>query len=113
MARLARVVIAGHPHYVTQRGNGGAGTFFSDSDHALYRDLLGEHCRAAEVAAGAWRLTPNRVHLVLVPSDDDALRRARSPPCTGATPASSTRAAAPPAISGRGGSVRWSSMIRR
>jgi putative transposase len=38
MARLARVVIPGHPHHVTQRGNGRARTFFGDSDYALYRD---------------------------------------------------------------------------
>ena len=43
MARLARVVIPGHPHHVTQRGNGRARTFFSDDDYALYRDLLAEH----------------------------------------------------------------------
>ncbi len=79
MARLARVVIAGHPHHVTQRGNGGARTFFSDGDYALYRDLLGEHCRAADVAVWAWCLMPNHVHLVLVPSDDDGLRRALAP----------------------------------
>jgi REP element-mobilizing transposase RayT len=54
-------------------------TFLSDSDYALYRDLLGEHCRAAEVAVWAWCLMPNHVHLVLVPSDDDGLRRALAP----------------------------------
>ena len=53
MARLARVVIAGHPHHVTQRGNGGARTVFSVADYALYRDLLGEHCCAAGVAVWA------------------------------------------------------------
>jgi REP element-mobilizing transposase RayT len=37
MARLARVVVPGHPHHVTQRGNGRARTFFADSDYALYR----------------------------------------------------------------------------
>jgi putative transposase len=42
MARLARVVVPGIPHHVTQRGNGGARTFFGDDDYALYRDLLGE-----------------------------------------------------------------------
>ena len=76
MARLARVVIPGHPHHVTQRGNGGARTFFGDSDYALYRDLLAEHCRAAEVEVWAWCLMPNHVHLILVPSDADGLRRA-------------------------------------
>src|SRR5665213_1448235 len=76
MARLARVVVPGHPHHVTQRGNGRARTFFADGDYALYRDLLAEHCRAAEVAVWAWCLMPNHVHLILVPSDPDGLRRA-------------------------------------
>ena len=76
MARLARVVIPGHPHHVTQRGNGRARTFFSDADYALYRDLLAENCRAADVEVWAWCLMPNHVHLILVPSDPDGLRRA-------------------------------------
>ena len=76
MARLARVVIPGYPHHVTQRGNGRARTFFGDSDYALYRDLLGQHCRAADVEVWAWCLMPNHVHLILVPSDADGLRRA-------------------------------------
>jgi putative transposase len=78
MARLARVVIPGLPHHVTQRGNGRARTFFGDEDYALYRDLLASHCRAAEVDIWAWCLMPNHVHLVLVPSDPDGLRRALS-----------------------------------
>jgi putative transposase len=76
MARLARVVIPGLPHHVTQRGNGGARTFFGDADYVLYRDLLAENCRAAEVEVWAWCLMPNHVHLILVPSDPDGLRRA-------------------------------------
>jgi REP-associated tyrosine transposase len=76
MARLARVVVPGHPHHVTQRGNGRARTFFSDGDYVLYRDLLADHCRAARVEVWAWCLMPNHVHLILVPSDPDGLRRA-------------------------------------
>jgi putative transposase len=76
MARLARVVIPGHPHHVTQRGNGRARTFFGDGDYALYRDLLATHCRESEVEVWAWCLMPNHVHLILVPSDPDGLRRA-------------------------------------
>jgi len=75
MARLARVVIPGLPHHVTQRGNGRARTFFADADYPLYRDLLGQHCRAAGVEVWAWCLMPNHVHLILVPSDADGLRR--------------------------------------
>jgi putative transposase len=39
MARLARLVIPGHPHHVTQRGNGRARMFFGDADYALYWEL--------------------------------------------------------------------------
>jgi putative transposase len=52
MARLARVVIPGHPRHVTQRGNSRARTLFGDADYARYRDLLVGHCRAADVAGG-------------------------------------------------------------
>jgi len=76
MARLARVVLPGHPHHVTQRGNGRAQTFFGAGDYALYRDLLAAHCAAAGVEVWAWCLMPNHVHLILVPSDPDGLRRA-------------------------------------
>ena len=78
MARLARAVFPGLPHHVTQRGNGRQQTFFSDEDYALYRDLLAEHARAANVEVWAWVLMPNHVHLVLVPQDEDGLRRCLS-----------------------------------
>jgi putative transposase len=78
MARLARVVVPGVPHHVTQRGNGRAKTFFGDEDYALYRDLLAAHCLAAEVEVWAWCLMPNHLHLILTPSDPDGLRRALS-----------------------------------
>ena len=79
MARLARSVFPGHPHHVTQRGNGRAQTFFRDADYALYRDLLAEHSAAAGVEVWAWVLMPNHVHLILVPGDPDGLRRCLAP----------------------------------
>ena len=78
MARLARVVVPGLPHHVTQRGNGRARTFFGDDDYAFYRDLLAERCRQAGVEVWAWVLMPNHVHLILNPSEPDALRDALS-----------------------------------
>jgi putative transposase len=79
MARLARLVIPGIPHHVTQRGNGRSQVFFHDADYARYRDWLAQSCRAHGVEAWAWVLMPNHVHLVLVPSDADGLRRALAP----------------------------------
>ena len=76
MARMARAVFPDVPHHVTQRGNGRARTFFGDGDYELYRDLLAENCRSARVEVWAWCLMPNHVHLILVPSDPDGLRRA-------------------------------------
>jgi putative transposase len=76
MARLARFVVPGLPHHVTQRGNGRARTFFSDADYALYRNLLADNCRDAGVEVWAWCLMPNHVHLVMVPRDEEGLRRA-------------------------------------
>jgi putative transposase len=78
MARLPRLVVPGLPHHVTQRGNGGARTFFNDRDYALYRDLLAEACVEAAVEVWAWVLMPNHVHLVMVPADPDGLRRVLS-----------------------------------
>jgi putative transposase len=74
MSRLARVVIPGVPHHVTQRGNGRAQTFFGEDDYRLYLDLLARQCAAAEVGVWAWVLMPNHVHMVLTPRDDDGLR---------------------------------------
>ncbi|MGO9006438.1 MAG: transposase [Beijerinckiaceae bacterium] len=79
MARLARVVIPGLPHHVTQRGNGRSRVFFSDADYALYRDLLAASCRSAGVDVWAWCLMPSHVHLILTPRDEDGLRRALAP----------------------------------
>lgn len=73
MARMARSVCEGH---VTQRGNGRARTFSGDGDDRLYRDLLAENAAKAGVEVWGW---PNPVHLVLVPSGPDGLRRCLAP----------------------------------
>jgi putative transposase len=43
MARLARVVAAGVPHHVTQRGNGRQFILACDPDRSVYLDLLPEN----------------------------------------------------------------------
>ena len=76
MARLARVVAAGVPHHVTQRGNRRQKVFFGDDDYEEYRTLLAEGCRAAGVKLWGYCLMPNHVHLILVPPSEDGLRAA-------------------------------------
>ena len=79
MPRLARRVVPGIPHHVTQRGNRRQTVFFSESDYALYLRLLRRWCADAGTAVWAWCLMPNHVHLVLVPADEDGLRAALAP----------------------------------
>jgi putative transposase len=75
MARLPRLVVPGLPHHVTQRGNRRERTFFEKGDYALYRDLLAESSARARTEVWAYCLMPNHVHIVLVPTDEDGLRR--------------------------------------
>jgi len=75
MARLPRIVIPGHPHHVTQRGNRRAQTFFEDGDYELYKSLLSEAAHKAEAEIWCYCLMPNHVHMIIVPSDEDGLRR--------------------------------------
>lgn len=43
MARLARVVVPGIPHHVTQRGNRRQPVFFRQTDYSTYLHLLQEY----------------------------------------------------------------------
>ncbi|HUX01824.1 MAG: transposase [Phycisphaerae bacterium] len=76
MARLARVVVPGYPHHITQRGNRRLPTFFSDADYEAYLALMAEQCVAHGVRIWAWCLMPNHVHLVAVPKTAEGLARA-------------------------------------
>jgi len=75
MPRMARVVVPGFPHHVTQRGNRRQRTFFNNADYVLYRRLMTEHTRKAGTEVWAYCLMPNHVHLVMVPQVEDGLRR--------------------------------------
>lgn len=73
MPRLARIVVPGLPHHVTQRGNRRQQTFFTEADYRLYRTLVGGFAAAADVAVWSYCLMPNHVHLVLVPATPGGL----------------------------------------
>lgn len=76
MPRLARAVIPGVAHHVTQRGNRRMPVFFGDDDRRRYLALVAQGCAKAQVRCLAWCLMDNHVHLILVPADPDGLRAA-------------------------------------
>lgn len=76
MARIARVVAAGYPHHITQRGNRRQQTFFCDEDYKAYISLMSEWCRKFNVEIWAYCLMPNHVHIVAVPESEEGLRSA-------------------------------------
>jgi len=76
MARIARVVIPGIPHHITQRGNRRQPVFFSDDDYLAYLDLLTHWSRQAGMAVWAYCLMPNHVHIIAVPERENSLHAA-------------------------------------
>ena len=76
MARMARVVIPGYPHHLTQRGNRRQETFFCKNDYEVYLKLMAEWCSRSDVSIWAYCLMPNHAHLIAVPDSEEGLRRA-------------------------------------
>lgn len=75
MARIARLVVPGYPHHVTQRGSRRQPTFFEAGDYRRYVRLLVDHSVQHDLEVWAYCLMPNHVHLVVVPRDEDCLAK--------------------------------------
>lgn len=75
MPRIARIIAAGYPHHVTQRGNNRSVVFFDDEDRQTYLNLLLTYSRKYNVAIWAYCLMSNHVHLLAVPETDTGLAR--------------------------------------
>ncbi|MBT8140335.1 MAG: transposase [Gammaproteobacteria bacterium] len=73
MARIARLVLPGHPHHITQRGNRRQTTFFNAADYRAYIALVARGAEAAEVGVLAYCLMPNHVHFIVVPQRKNSL----------------------------------------
>lgn len=79
MPRVARVVVPGIPHHVTQRGNRRGTVFFSDYDRHAYLTLLRAYAARQSVEILAYCLMTNHVHMVVVPRSADGLHRTLKP----------------------------------
>jgi putative transposase len=75
MPRIARVVIPGCPHHVTQRGNHGHRVFFNDSDCELYLKLLQKYFEKYQVGMVGYVLMSNHTHLILIPTRTNSLAK--------------------------------------
>lgn len=75
MARLARSVVIGYPHEVSQRSSEGQIVFEVDADFRRYLELLREYTARYGVGIWAYCLMLNHVHFVCVPKAADALAR--------------------------------------
>ncbi len=73
MARIARVVIPGIPHHVTQWGDRDEDIFYSDDDRRRYLELLKEYSNEFGLDILAYCLMKNHVHLVTIPLEPDSL----------------------------------------
>jgi len=76
MSRVARIVMPGFPHRVTQRGKRRLQTFFEDGGYVHYQKLMAQWCRRYSVAVWAYCLMPNHVHLIVVPETPQGLHQA-------------------------------------
>ena len=75
MARLARIVVPGVPHHVTQRGARRMQVFFTPDDYCAYRRILAGRAQEHGLSILAYCLMPNHVHLIAVPSTAQGLAR--------------------------------------
>ncbi|MEE9293401.1 MAG: transposase [Phycisphaerae bacterium] len=76
MPRVARIVLPGRPHHVTQCGNNRRNVFFVDQDRHVYLDLLQDHCRRYAVTVLGYCLMNNHIHIIGTPTRENSLAQA-------------------------------------
>jgi len=73
MPRIARIVAAGYPHHITQRGNYQQKIFADDTDRRKYLSLLKEESERYHLIILAYCLMSNHVHFMVLPQREDAM----------------------------------------
>jgi len=70
MPRSSRIVIAGYPHHIIQRGHNRQTVFASDQDYLYYLENLKTWKEAYGCKVYAYCLMTNHVHLIINPGND-------------------------------------------
>lgn len=73
MPRIARIVVPGVAHHLTQRGNRREQVFHDEGDYRRMLELLGQYAPLHGLAVMAYCMMPNHLHLVAVPQRQDSL----------------------------------------
>lgn len=73
MARLPRLSIVNHMHWVVWRGNNGQAVFLDTQDRSLFLDILSEVARELKVDWHGYVLLDNAVWLLLTPRQEASL----------------------------------------
>jgi putative transposase len=75
VARLPRLALAGHAHWLLQRGLNGRPVFVDDIDRDAYLTALREAAAGCAVRLHAFALADDAVHLVVTPAEADGPSR--------------------------------------
>jgi putative transposase len=70
---MARVVVEGVPHHITQRGNNRQDIFLVDEDRRSYIQTLRHKCQQHGLALLGYCLMTNHVHLIGIPRQPTSL----------------------------------------
>lgn len=73
MPRIARLVLPGYPHHITQRGNYMQQVFYTQADYKFYLKLLNKYSQKYLLSILSFCLMPNHVHFICVPFNKDSL----------------------------------------
>jgi putative transposase len=79
MPRMARIVVPGIPHHITQRGNRKLDIFFGDADCQKFLQLVFQYSRQCVLDILAYCLMLNHVHFICIPSLKSTLASAFGP----------------------------------
>jgi putative transposase len=75
MSRMARAVLAGVAHHLTQRGSDRNQVFLSETDYCVYLDLVRTNAKRFGTELLGYCLMPNHVHWVVAPERANSLAR--------------------------------------
>jgi len=76
MPRVARIVLPGLPHHITQRGNNRQDVFFVDADRTRYLQILAQQSALYGLTIDGYCLMTNHVHIIATPRNESSLAKA-------------------------------------